>query len=230
MMSNYQANSQLWYLSPSDNLGYGGNDDSGSFCSSKHNPLDNKTSSEICSLVCPSCLLNVSSEGEDVGAILCDRSKPECVNGGLEVRGGLHLYVERADLANVIEHPLSASIFDIQLIYYGTPKILPPRSILSDNHPKNSPGDSRDCDVSRCGDNRSVTGDPIDVLTGNFDYSYTDLSLQTIAGELSLQRSYGSQATDIAIHPTDISPGWTHNQDIRLLFEGDTGLVQGAYP
>jgi RHS repeat-associated protein len=224
---NNHENAQLWYLSPSDNLGYDGNDDSGSFCSSKHNPLDNKTSAEICSLVCPSCLINVSSGGEDVAAKLCDSSKSECVNGGLEVRGGFHLYVERADLANVIENPLSASIFDIQLIYYGTPKMLPPRSKLSDNQPKNSPGDARDCDVSRCDDTRSSAGDPIDVLTGNFDYSYIDLSLQTIAGELSLQRSYASLATDATTHPTDISPGWTHNQDIRLLFEGDTVWFKG---
>jgi RHS repeat-associated protein len=123
---------------------------------------------------------------------------------------------------------LGGAFYDIQLIYYGIPKSIPPRSMLSNNQPKNnSNGDQRDCEVSHCGDTRSRAGDPIDVLTGNFDYSYTDLSMQTIAGELSLQRSFASQAINTSIFPTDISPGWTHNQDIRLLFDNDKVWFKG---
>jgi RHS repeat-associated protein len=219
---NNQSSTQLWHWSYNDSLGGGTKPDNGSFCSSINNPLDNKTSAEICSLVCPTCMINVSTDGEDGAAIGCDRNKSVCINGGLEIRAGFFLHVNK-----IIEEAMGAQYYDIQLIYFGIPKSLPPRSILSNNQPKNASGDSRNCDVSRCDDNRSGVGDPIDVQTGNFDYSYTDLSLQTIAGELSLQRSYASQAADTAIHPTDISPGWTHNQDIRLLFEGDTVWFKG---
>ena len=74
---------------------------------------------------------------------------------------------------------------------------------------------------SRCEDSQAEAGDPINVLTGNFDYSYVDLTLETIAGPMTLQRSYASQATDTGVYPTAMSPGWTHNQDSRLIFEED---------
>ncbi|MBN2258683.1 MAG: RHS repeat protein, partial [Anaerolineaceae bacterium] len=177
--------------------------------------MDNKTSVEICNLVCPNC--QRFDGAADPKAIGCKRTDPACVNGGLEVRGGWGVTVPlRHDM------PLGGHFYDIQLIYYGIPKNLPPRSKLSDNNPKNTDsGDPRECEVSRCNDSATTTGDPIDVLTGNFDYSYTDLSLNTVAGKLTLQRTYASQATDTVMHPTSMSPGWSHNQDARLLFEGD---------
>lgn len=101
--------------------------------------------------------------------------------------------------------------------------VLVDRSNLSQNSPKNGTGDPRECAVSACDDASASAGDPIDTRTGNFDYSLVDLSLQTIAGPLTLQRSYASLATDTGQYPTDLGPGWTHNQDTRLIFE--TGKV-----
>ena len=96
------------------------------------------------------------------------------------------------------------------------------RSSLSQNSPKNGSGDPRECAVSAC-DATASAGDPIDTRTGNFDYSLVDLSLQTIAGPLTFQRSYASLATDTGLYPSDLGAGWTHNQDTRLIFE--TGKV-----
>jgi RHS repeat-associated protein len=203
----------LWRAS-TDFWGYQGASSSGKYCSVT--PHLGQTSSEICSLVCPNCS-SIDPPGNDGGALSCDGDPALCLNGGQETAMAFRIAggPPHADFAII------AYFDNIQFVYYGIPKSLPPRSKLSDNQPKNtSNGDKRDCDVSRCEENRSGAGDPIDVLTGNFDYSYTDMSLNTIAGELSLQRSYASQATNTNLYPTDISPGWTHNQDSRLLFEG----------
>lgn len=101
------------------------------------------------------------------------------------------------------------------------------RSTLSNNQPKNGSGDPRECAVSGCANATAVAGDPIDTRTGNFETSLVDLSLQTIAGPLSFQRSYASLATDTNVHPTDLGPGWTHNQDTRLIFETGTVWFKG---
>ncbi len=97
------------------------------------------------------------------------------------------------------------------------------RSILSTNQPKNGPGDPRECAIHGCPGAQATAGDPIDTRTGNFDYSLVDLSLQTIAGPLTFQRSYASLAADPSLYPMDLGFAWTHNQDTRLIFE--PGLV-----
>jgi len=114
-------------------------------------------------------------------------------------------------------------VYQIWGIYYGTPPALADRSSLSSNQPKNGTGDPRECSVSACGDAQATAGDPIDTRTGNFDYGLVDLSLQTAAGPLTFQRSYASRALDTNLYATNLSPGWTHNHDIRLIFE--TGKV-----
>ena len=115
-------------------------------------------------------------------------------------------------------------VYDIHFIYYGTPPpLLLDRSVLSNNSPKNGPGDPRECAISDCLNATATVGDPIDTRTGNFDYSLVDLSLQTIAGSLTLQRSYASQTVDIDQFPMNLGPGWTHNHDTRLIF--DNGIV-----
>ncbi|MEJ5315275.1 MAG: DUF6531 domain-containing protein, partial [Anaerolinea sp.] len=106
----------------------------------------------------------------------------------------------------------------INEVEFAEPLPLLDRSTLSSNQPKNGLGDARECAISACSNTQVLVGDPIDVRTGNFEYSLVDLSLSTPAGELSFQRSYASLATDPATYPTDLSPGWTHNHDIRLLF------------
>ena len=105
---------------------------------------------------------------------------------------------------------------------YIVPPVLNDLSTLSNNQPKNGSGDPRECAVSAC-DASASAGDPIDTRTGNFDYSLVDLSLQTLAGPLTFQRSYASLATDTGLYLTDLGPGWNHNQDTRLVFE--TGKV-----
>jgi RHS repeat-associated protein len=111
-----------------------------------------------------------------------------------------------------------------RLIYYGIPPDpLLDRSSLSTNKPKNGSGDSRECAINGCSNAQAIAGDPIDTRTGNFDYSLVDLSLQTVAGPLTFQRSYASLATDTNLYPTDMGPGWTHNQDSRLII--DSGVI-----
>ena len=53
----------------------------------------------------------------------------------------------------------------------------------------------------------------------------TDLSFMTTAGELSFVRTYSSLSLDLE---TNLSPGWTHNQDMRLIFPDDPGGQEGA--
>jgi RHS repeat-associated protein len=119
-------------------------------------------------------------------------------------------------------------IYDIHFIYYGVPPSgALTRSLLSSNKPKNRSGDSRECAVSGCANAQATAGDPIDTRTGNFDYSLVDLTLQTIAGPLSFQRSYASLGIDTSQYPTDLGPGWTHNQDTRLIFEAGTVWFKG---
>jgi RHS repeat-associated protein len=199
----------------SDFWGFQGNPASGKYCSVI--PYGKLSSTQICNQVCPECE-SIDPPGNDPGAIGCyGEPQDQCLHGGRELAMGVGILSWES-------HPytkISVKLFDIQMVYYGIPKSLPPRSKLSDNKPKNTAGDPRECEASRCDDSTTSSGDPIDVLTGNFNYSYTDLSLKTIAGDLSLQRSYASQATDTPLHPTTISPGWTHNQDTRLLFEGN---------
>src|SRR5271157_744326 len=68
---------------------------------------------------------------------------------------------------------------------------------------------------------------PINTHTGDLNYSTNDLSIPTSAGALTFQRSYASLATNLYTAP--LGYGWTHNQDIRLIFPADplgkAGLV-----
>jgi RHS repeat-associated protein len=209
----------MWKAS-TDEWGLNEAPDTGKYCSVI--PQLGQTSTEICNQICPECE-SYDPPGIDPGALGCDTQNYLCLTGGLEVAMGFRIAGGHID----DDKPIIAYFDNIQFVYYGIPKSLPPRSNLSYNQSKNTSGDSRECDVSRCGNAQTDVGDPINVLTGNFNYSYTDLSLQTIAGPLSLQRSYASQATDTASHPTDMSPGWIHNQDVRLLFEDDTVWFKG---
>jgi CSLREA domain-containing protein len=57
-------------------------------------------------------------------------------------------------------------------------------------------------------------GGPINTRTGGYDYSATDISIQTSAGPLTFARSYSSLTT--GIYTDDLGFGWTHNQDVYL--------------
>lgn len=62
-------------------------------------------------------------------------------------------------------------------------------------------------------------GDPINTGTGVFTYPVTDLSLQSSAGPIDFQRTYISAFNDTNL--SSLGYGWTHNQDVRLVFPDD---------
>ena len=82
-----------------------------------------------------------------------------------------------------------------------------------------------DCIGCPVNNTQGTAGGPINTRTGGYDYTTTDLSFVTTAGELSFVRTYASLALDL---PTDLSPGWTHNQDMRLIFPDDPGGQPGT--
>ncbi len=181
----------------SDQLGYWGIESD--FCVAAG--YGGLSASQICNLIAPtSHLLSLGVTGfpREAGSLLA---------------GGFAVGWDKSQEARL-------HVYDIHFLYYGTPpSIRDSRSSLSNNTPKNGTSDPRECAVSACGDSGAAAGDPINTLNGNFDYSTVDLSLQTVAGPLTLQRSYASLATDTNLYPTDLSPGWSHNHDSRLIFE-----------
>jgi len=86
--------------------------------------------------------------------------------------------------------------------------------------------DSRGCRVGTYEGATGDAGDPIDTRTGNFDYSISDLAIETASGPLVFQRSYASLAVDT--YTSLLGFGWTHNHDTRLIFPGDPGGQAGA--
>ena len=66
--------------------------------------------------------------------------------------------------------------------------------------------------------------DPIDTRTGVFSMSIPDISFPTSVGTLAFQRSYSSGAVGQYV---EMGYGWTHNHDIRLIFEDDPNGMEG---
>ncbi len=80
------------------------------------------------------------------------------------------------------------------------------------------PDESTNCpDCGAPAQSQGQGGDPVNTRTGGLSYPVDDLSLLTSAGELSFRRTYVSLATDKYLSPLGV--GWTHNQDIRLIFD-----------
>jgi YD repeat-containing protein len=89
-----------------------------------------------------------------------------------------------------------------------------------------SAGDEcNDCIGCSVNSTQGTPAGPINTRTGGYDYTMTDLYFMTTAGELSFVRTYSSLALDL---PTNLSPGWTQNQDMRLIFPADPGGQEGA--
>jgi RHS repeat-associated protein len=84
-------------------------------------------------------------------------------------------------------------------------------------------GESTNCGDA-CGAQGSV-GDPINTATGSMSYPTRDLSIATSAGLLSFERVYVSSAAGMYTSP--LGYGWTHSQDIRLIFSTSPGGVPG---
>jgi len=87
-------------------------------------------------------------------------------------------------------------------------------------------GDPRKCIFSLPSKSQAWAGRPINTFTGGVDYPVEDLAIPTSAGPLSFDRSYSSLAT--SLYSTPLGYGWAHNQDIRLILEGDPGGQKGV--
>jgi len=88
------------------------------------------------------------------------------------------------------------------------------------------PVESSKCkDCSAGGQAQNQVGDPINTHTGNFHLPVVDLSVPTTGGELSFERDYDS--LEKSRDTTVLSPGWSHNQDIRLIFPNDPAGTAG---
>jgi RHS repeat-associated protein len=94
-----------------------------------------------------------------------------------------------------------------------------------DGGPKTGSGDSRECPVTSCNQTQGEAGDPVNTRTGEFSFSVGDIAIPTSAGPLVFQRSYASLTTNLYTAPLGF--GWTHNQDTRLIFDGDPGGQPG---
>ena len=66
---------------------------------------------------------------------------------------------------------------------------------------------------------------PINTYTGGYEYMVQDLSVPTSMGALAFIRDYASLTT---ANPTTLSPGWTHNHDIRLIMPDDPDGQEGV--
>jgi hypothetical protein len=92
--------------------------------------------------------------------------------------------------------------------------------------PKSGGGDPRECPIDACNDSQGQAGDPINTRTGDFNFSWVDLSIPTTGGPLVFQRDYASIVTNT--FTTTLGYGWAHNQDTRLIFPGDPGGQAGV--
>jgi RHS repeat-associated protein len=103
---------------------------------------------------------------------------------------------------------------------------LPDNAIFSRGGTVSGTPDCRGCGLGTYEGATGDAGDPIDTRTGNFDYSISDLAIETASGPLVFQRSYASLAIDT--YTSLLGFGWTHNHETRLIFPGDPGGQAGA--
>jgi RHS repeat-associated protein len=105
----------------------------------------------------------------------------------------------------------------------GLQLVLPERAVVN---PKPF-DDNEPCVSGGLGQSVGVSIEPINTLTGGFEYSVQDLSIATSAGDLSFIRSYSSAV--VHVFTTSLGFGWTHNHDSRLVFpadpDGEAGFV-----
>ncbi len=109
----------------------------------------------------------------------------------------------------------------------NTPSKLHPtiqyETIQSSGTTKCGSKDPRECKIANNKSNLvAYAADPVNTLTGGYDYSVGDLAIPTAAGPMVFQRSYSSSAVGLNLYTpgidTSLGYGWTHNQDIRLFF------------
>jgi RHS repeat-associated protein len=90
----------------------------------------------------------------------------------------------------------------------------PAQTLVSDRatHSSNLGMDGNISCVAIC--SQTHKGGPINTRTGGYDYSKTDIAIQTGAGEISFGRTYSSLAWNV--YTTKLGYGWTHNHDLYL--------------
>jgi len=117
----------------------------------------------------------------------------------------------------------SAIAFRWDILVSTDPSIdgIPNDSVNSFCNCSQAGGDQRESTFTTQVQTQGSGGDPINTRTGGFEYPVEDLSLQTSAGPLVFQRDYSSAMITRLTVP--LGPGWTHNQDTRLIFPTDPG-------
>ena len=92
------------------------------------------------------------------------------------------------------------------------------------------PAESANCKACYYGQSQGRAADQINTRTGALSYPVDDLEISTGAGPLAFRRTYISSLTDQFTSP--LGHGWTHNQDIRLIFPAptDPGFVKFKDP
>jgi uncharacterized repeat protein (TIGR02543 family) len=111
-------------------------------------------------------------------------------------------------------------VFDPQVDVY-------PESVAISGGNMSSSGGSIESDnaISTAACSQETCGDPVNVRTGVFSFSLSDLSFPTNAGDLIFQRSYSSGTST----ESSFGFGWTQNHDARLILptnpEGVAGYV-----
>ena len=93
------------------------------------------------------------------------------------------------------------------------------------DHSVKGPGNEDNCFSAVYRNTQAFVVKPINTRTGSLDYSFEDINIQTVAGELSFQRDYASEAT--GAYTQTLGFGWTHSLDSRLIFPGDPGGQAG---
>lgn len=101
---------------------------------------------------------------------------------------------------------------------------VPSRSARSSCSTQYGFSDQRECGWKTGVSAQGFGGDPINTQNGSFDYSVLDVSVTTPAGPLSLGRTYASLLPVAG----KLGFGWTHNHDVRLIFEADPGGEKGV--
>lgn len=122
-----------------------------------------------------------------------------------EISGNGNIIAFRSNANNLVPGDTN-NFYDV--FVYG----IPPLPTLSDNTTLSS-NLGFDGDISCtavC--TQAYEGGPINTRTGGYDYSATDISFQSGAGELTFERTYSSQSLVL----NSLGYGWTHNHDMYL--------------
>ncbi len=84
---------------------------------------------------------------------------------------------------------------------------------------------TRSCPLCALYNTQHNIAGPINTTSGNYTYQKVDETIPVLAGSLAFERSYIGEAR--SLYTRTLGYGWTHNQEIRLVFPTDPGGVAG---